>query len=208
MSNILEASIVLRLNGNYQRIGWSTPQEAFTAMMGGEAGSAPYMGVQMFYEDGPDGLPDPTKMIGWQEIPWEEWIKLPVIPGYGSISTVRQKIRVPSVVVCPKFKKNIMKEQHPTPRAIRDRDGNRCVYTGVQLTNKTFSLDHVIPRSKGGRDSWENLAACHKDVNSKKGNKYNHEVGLKLRKQLVAPRPIPLSVTVKGFKHPDHYHFP
>lgn len=84
---------------------------------------------------------------------------------------------------------------------------HNCQYTGVELTNKTFSLDHIIPRSKGGRDNWHNLVAAHKDVNSKKGNKFNHEVGLKLLKKPVAPLSLPLCAIYSEIKHPDHQHF-
>jgi hypothetical protein len=55
------------------------------------------------------------------------------------------------------------------------------------LTRATATIDHVIPRSKGGKTSFENCVASHISVNNKKGDKYNHEVGLKLIKKPVEP---------------------
>ena len=55
------------------------------------------------------------------------------------------------------------------------RDGNRCQYTGKLLRPDEGSLDHVLPRSRGGRDTWENLVWSGKDVNARKGNRLPHE---------------------------------
>ncbi len=64
------------------------------------------------------------------------------------------------------------------------RDGERCVYCG---TTKNLTLDHVIPRSKGGVDSWENLVtACH-SCNSKKGNRTPEEAGMPLLQKPFKP---------------------
>ena len=123
------------------------------------------------------------------------------------IHTSKRIIRIPTIIICSQYSLMPMKQQKPTSQAIRRRDGNKCVYTGVALTNSTFSLDHVVPRSKGGKDSWTNLASCHKDVNSRKGNRFNHEVGLKLSKKLVAPLSIPFCNLHTEVKHPDHAFF-
>ena len=71
---------------------------------------------------------------------------------------------------------------------IYERDGGQCQYTGKKLNSNECNLDHVIPRSKGGSNTWENLVLCDPAVNSKKGNRFNHEVGLKLSKIPKAPR--------------------
>lgn len=49
-------------------------------------------------------------------------------------------------------------------------DSLLCYYTGKQLTDKTFSIDHKQPLNRGGDSSFDNLALCHKDINSAKGN--------------------------------------
>jgi 5-methylcytosine-specific restriction endonuclease McrA len=207
MADILNANIVLRLNAINQRIGWATVREAFSAMMGGENGSEAYLGLDISYELDNKGLPIYDKMIDLSRITWDDWLLLPIRPWDMSINCVRQKIRVPTVVVCPNFNSMPKKEQRHTPTNIRKRDNNKCQYTNVPLTNTTFTLDHILPKSLGGKDSWENLVACHKDVNSKKGNRLNSEAGLKLLKKPTAPRSIPLCAVYTEVKHPDHSHF-
>lgn len=211
MSDVLNQASVLRLNGNYMRLGWSTPKEAFTMMMSeGRDGSPPALALDLSYEYDEFGKPivegSPTINI----YDWENWIQLE--PRKGDldkmIHTSKRIIRIPTILVCPKFRQMPQKELKPTPGNIRRHHKNRCAYTDVELTNKTFSLDHVIPRSKGGKNTWLNLVPCHKDVNSKKGDKFNHEAGLKLLRKPTAPAKIAICALVTDNKHPDHHHFP
>lgn len=207
MNNIVDAKIVRRLNANWFRIGWSTVAEAIVSLCGGDKNSPPALAMDIDYERDADGNPNYEKMI--QAIPtkWEDWIKLPVRKGDMSIRTAHREIRVPTVIVCPRYFGMPIKELRPTKNGIKARDKNRCQYTGVELTNATFSLDHVLPVSKGGKDSWENLVACHKEVNGRKGNNLNKEIGLKLLKVPAAPRPIPVCELITEVRHPDHQHF-
>ena len=64
-------------------------------------------------------------------------------------------------------------------RAIRERDGNRCQYTGRLLHPDEGNLDHIVPRSRGGADTWENLVWSAKDVNQRKADRLPHEAGLR-----------------------------
>jgi len=67
------------------------------------------------------------------------------------------------------------------------RDNNACVYCG---SNNDLTVDHVLPKSRGGRTTWENVvAACH-PCNNKKDNKTPEEVGLKLKTQPKQPNHI------------------
>lgn len=65
------------------------------------------------------------------------------------------------------------------------RDRYTCQYcgrTGVELT-----LDHVIPKSRGGKTTWENLVTACKECNTKKGNRTPEEAGMRLLKRPRAP---------------------
>jgi len=203
----VNSNIVLRLNAGYQRLGFSSVAQAFSAMMSGNEGDSAYLGLDIQYELNEDGSPDFSKNPNFYPVSWDEWINLPIRSWDLYVRTSKIIIRVPTVVICPNKKDMPLKELRPSPSAIRQRDDNKCVYTGVTLTNKTFSIDHLIPKSRGGKDTWENLAACHKEVNSKKGNKSNKEAGLKLLKIPKAPRAMPLCVLVKDDKHIDHKWF-
>ena len=83
-------------------------------------------------------------------------------------------------------------------RNIRERDGNRCQYTGRLLRPDEGSLDHVVPRSRGGSDTWENLVWSAKDVNQRKADRLPHEVGLKLLSVLRAPRELPVTALLRN----------
>lgn len=68
-----------------------------------------------------------------------------------------------------------------TRRGVLRRDGYRCGYCATSAA----TIDHVLPRSRGGADSWENLVACCLRCNNVKGNKTPQEMGWELR---VVPR--------------------
>ena len=75
-----------------------------------------------------------------------------------------------------------------TRRNILKRDGHKCVYCG--RADLPLTLDHVIPRSKGGDDSWENLVAACLPCNNRKGDRTPEESHLKLKTKPYAPNHI------------------
>ncbi len=91
---------------------------------------------------------------------------------------IRGSIALPSVIRLIKFVK--IPYRHSVPlsrRAIFARDSGRCVYCKAAAT----SIDHVVPRSRGGGHSWENVvSACHK-CNHLKADKHLKELGWRLR---------------------------
>lgn len=112
----------------------------------------------------------------------EEWLKLPIRSYDNYLQTSRGPVRVPQVVVCSNYDKIVhSRVQFPTKHNIYKRDNFTCVYTGRKLTKEELSIDHVIPRSKGGNDTWENLVTCDRLLNSKKSSMSVAEAGLKLR---------------------------
>jgi 5-methylcytosine-specific restriction endonuclease McrA len=73
-------------------------------------------------------------------------------------------------------------------RALFARDGWRCVYCGT--SNSRLTLDHVVPRSRGGDSVWENVVTSCAPCNLRKGNRLPHEVEMHLAKQPAAPAPV------------------
>lgn len=67
--------------------------------------------------------------------------------------------------------------------AVHKRDGHTCLYCGARGT----TIDHVLPRSRGGATSWENCCSCCEDCNSEKDNKTPEEAGMRLRYQPFDP---------------------
>jgi 5-methylcytosine-specific restriction endonuclease McrA len=71
-----------------------------------------------------------------------------------------------------------------TRRAVFARDEWRCQYCGAAAEN----LDHVVPRSRGGSHTWDNVVAACRRCNSRKENRMIDEVGLHLARRPVAPK--------------------
>ena len=131
-------------------------------------------------------------------VTWAEWITLPVRTGDNFVRTARGAIRVPTVIVAVNFARVPKKRPKLNARTIRERDGNRCQYTGRLLHPDEGSLDHVLPRSRGRRDTWENLVWSAKDVNQRKADRLPHEAGLKLLNVPRAPREQPVSALIRN----------
>ncbi|MHB1711997.1 MAG: HNH endonuclease [Acidimicrobiales bacterium] len=68
-------------------------------------------------------------------------------------------------------------------RTVFARDGSRCQYCGAAAEN----LDHVIPRSKGGLHTWENVVAACRRCNTRKEDRLPHEAGMVLQRTPIAP---------------------
>jgi 5-methylcytosine-specific restriction endonuclease McrA len=97
---------------------------------------------------------------------------------------------MPSVIRLLEYRRIPHQTRALSRKNILLRDRNSCQYCSVTLTAGELTLDHVIPRSRGGLSTWENLVACCHDCNRRKGNQMLHELtDMKLLKE---PRPFSL----------------
>ena len=186
MSDILNKNLVLVLNRNWQAINIRTPADAFCQMATNAA-------TALDIELGADARAEALRPVKW-----DEWITLPVRDGDNAVHTIRGAIRVPTVIVAVNFAKVPKKRPKLCARTIRERDGNRCQYTGRLLAPDEGNLDHVLPRSRGGRDTWENLVWAAKEVNQRKADRLPHEAGLKLLTVPRAPKELPVSAMIRN----------
>lgn len=74
-------------------------------------------------------------------------------------------------------------------RSIFARDDNQCQYCGTM--GRELTIDHIVPKRLGGKATWENLVACCRRCNSKKGDKLLSQTGMRLRREPRRPRFIP-----------------
>lgn len=169
--SLIHKLIVLVLNRNWQAVNAQSPAAAFVQLASG--------GASALEIEGPDFI---------RAVPWEEWITLPIREQDNAIGTVRGPVRIPTVIVLGKFARVPRRRPKLSARTIRQRDGNRCQYTGRVLGVGEGNLDHVLPVSRGGQTVWENVVLSCKEVNSRKGNRLPEEAGLRL---LRPPRPLP-----------------
>lgn len=181
MSELLYKSTVLVLNRNWQAIDVKSPAQAFCMMANGNA----------------TGL-DIQEATDMRPVKWHEWLQLPVRPEDFSVRTVRGPIRVPTVLVLARYSQVPRRRPKLSGKGIWVRDGGRCQYTGRTLAPHEGNIDHIIPRSRGGRTSWENCVLADKRVNSLKGNRLPEEVGLELRKTPEQPRELPVTYFIRN----------
>jgi 5-methylcytosine-specific restriction endonuclease McrA len=98
------------------------------------------------------------------------------------VGLVRGRLAVPHVVRLTKFDRHRRTRVPLNRRNIYARDGNTCQYCGKKFPTSELSLDHIIPRSRGGGDSWENLVCACTNCNSRKADKTADQVGMRLIK--------------------------
>ena len=171
----------LVLNRNWQAIHVKTPAEAFCMIASGAA-------TALDVHDNEHITP----------VHWEQWLTLPVREQDNAVNTPRGAVRVPTVIVAANYAKVPLRRPRFGFRGIWERDGGVCQYTGRKLAPKDGNIDHVLPRSRGGKTSWDNCVLTHRAVNTKKADKLPHEAGLKLRKQPSAPREMPATVLIQN----------
>ena len=96
------------------------------------------------------------------------------------IHSSRLKIRIPSVIRLREFRHIPRQTRALSRKNILLRDRHTCQFCGSALPAGELTLDHVIPRSRGGRTDWDNLVACCHPCNNRKGDRLPEEAGLEL----------------------------
>jgi 5-methylcytosine-specific restriction endonuclease McrA len=102
------------------------------------------------------------------------------------IRTPRQEYRAPSVIRLQHQIRRPRPRVKLTRREVFARDGYACQYCGRQSNDLT--LDHVVPRHRGGTHTWDNLVTACKACNHRKGGKFLDEAKLRLARRPVEPR--------------------
>jgi len=105
------------------------------------------------------------------------------------VHSARQAIAVPSVIRLLEYRRIPMQARSLSRKNILTRDRYTCQYCHRTFSTNELTLDHVIPRSRGGSSTWENLVACCHPCNRRKGNRLLAETDMKLFKE---PRPFTL----------------
>ena len=109
---------------------------------------------------------------------------VPVASGDDVLHSERTALRVPVVVRLSRYVRVPYRPTVPlTRKAVFARDGGRCLYCGAPAT----SLDHVVPKSRGGEHSWENIASACGRCNHVKADRGVAELGWRLRSMPHAP---------------------
>ena len=121
----------------------------------------------------------------YETFDFRSWSELSVSVNDETVGLVDRVIRVPRVILLVTYDRLPKREVRFSRLNIYARDKQRCQYCGRRLAKSELNLDHVIPRSRGGRTTWENVVCCCVTCNRIKGGRLPQEVGLKL---LTVPR--------------------
>jgi 5-methylcytosine-specific restriction endonuclease McrA len=100
-----------------------------------------------------------------------------------AVHSTRRTVSLPSVIRLLEYRRIPHQTRSLSRKNILLRDRNICQYCGAVLPSGELTLDHVIPRSRGGASTWENLVACCHSCNRRKGNQYVQEAGMKLMRE-------------------------
>ncbi|NIA11907.1 MAG: HNH endonuclease [Nitrospiraceae bacterium] len=107
--------------------------------------------------------------------------KCEVLMYYESVflSSPVRKYKAPLVIRLPVLNRHWARE-FPTRKAIFIRDNFTCAYCGKVLSDSEITVDHVVPKSRGGSWTWGNLCTCCKKCNQKKGDRLPEEANMSL----------------------------
>lgn len=100
------------------------------------------------------------------------------------IRTVTEEYTYPSVIRLRRYINLPYTRIVLTRRNIFKRDSNKCQYCG---STHQLTIDHVIPRSRGGKDTWENLVTACSECNLKKGDRTPREANMELKRRPFKP---------------------
>ena len=134
----------------------------------------------------------------WQNFNFESWQEVSALKaefepdGFDWIHTVRFQIAVPKIIRLLVYEKLPRQDVKFNRRNIYARDSNKCQYCGRKFPTTELSLDHVKPKSQGGRSSWENIVCCCLKCNVKKGGRTPEQAHMHLITKPVKPKRSPV----------------
>jgi 5-methylcytosine-specific restriction endonuclease McrA len=106
-----------------------------------------------------------------------------------SVHSTRRTVQLPSVIRLLEYRRIPHQTRALSRKNILMRDRYTCQYCQKTLPSSEMTLDHVIPRSRAGETTWENLVACCHHCNNRKGCRTPEEAGMRLTR---SPRPFSL----------------
>ena len=118
---------------------------------------------------------------------WDDWLVCapdgkPGVRGFGL------EVKVPEVIALRHYDGYPARGVAFTRRNVYRRDGFTCQYCGARPGVGDLTIDHVVPRSRGGGSTWENCVTACRPCNTRKANHLAHEIDLFLGRTPVAPR--------------------
>ena len=132
---------------------------------------------------------DPTD---FQQYTWADWARLVPKKDEPFIQAVTFRLRVPEVITLTHYDRVPANTVTFSRRNIFKRDRYTCQYCGGQPGSEELTIDHVLPRSRGGTSTWENCVLACTECNKRKADRTPDEAHMPLRKVPVRPKWKPL----------------
>jgi len=104
------------------------------------------------------------------------------------VRTVSKSFRIPAVIRLLKFIRQIYRREVPFSRKnVLIRDAFTCQYCGDDFISSELTVDHIVPKVQGGENRWNNVVACCRMCNVKKGGTTPRQAGMSLIRQPFKP---------------------
>jgi len=145
--------------------------------------------LALLYQDAAHAVDDQYRTFDFAT-----WSDLAVAVDQESIGLVDRMIRVPRVVLLLGYDRMPRRSVRFTRFNVYARDRHCCQYCGCRLSRGDLNLDHVVPRSRGGTSTWDNVVCSCCRCNRVKGGRTPEEAGMRLRRRPFRPRWTPLLV--------------
>ncbi|RRJ94643.1 HNH endonuclease [Opitutaceae bacterium TAV4] len=173
MEDVLEQPVLV-LNRLWQAVNVVGARRAFALLARGHAG------VVHHHEDDFRVF----SLLDWMDFSRDN----PPVEQWEVVHTPRTAIRLPRVILLTWFDRLPCKELKLTRNNVFERDKDTCQYCGNVFDREDLNLDHVIPRDRGGRTTWENIVCSCIRCNSHKANRLPHEARMRLIRKPVKPK--------------------
>lgn len=119
---------------------------------------------------------------------WQDWSRIKPRDGDDVIRGVGQDFRIPEVILLTRYDKVYHHKVKFSRRSIYKRDDFACQYCGKQPGTEELTIDHIVPRSRGGATKWDNIVLACVKCNNKKDNRTPKEAGMRLLRKPVQPK--------------------
>ncbi len=134
---------------------------------------------------------EPMQLVSWQRALCLVLAnKAEIVAAYDhTVRSVSNAFQLPSVVRLVRYVRIVRRFGivRCNRKNIIIRDRSQCQYCGVYCTAANVTIDHIVPRSRGGRTTWDNVVACCHGCNRRKGDRLPTEVNMKLRRKPQKP---------------------
>lgn len=123
---------------------------------------------------------------------WSELSQSHAASSQPTIGSAKQRFLVPRVILLSSYDSRPRYRIRLSRMNVYLRDSSTCQYCGQRFERKDLNLDHVLPRSRGGKTTWENIVCSCIRCNLKKGNRTPNEASMSLLKPPTQPRWSPI----------------